>query len=168
MRYAETSKPKIRAHRLVIRRRVMPSPTSSVQTRAPWTESHTRPDRTCRTLSFYVISWRPPNHFLLDEILVPSDDLHGLPAPPVRPPPTATSSGLTVVLAEYLLRTANRGVPPCLSQIVLLNVARLSPRRSIYDKPNGYLRFAALATRPGEKCGQSEVHSKKPIGRLDE
>jgi len=36
---------------------------------------------------------------------------------------------------------------------VLLDVAQLRRRRSIHDKPSGYLRFAALATKPGEICG---------------
>ena len=40
-----------------------------------------------------------------------------------------------------------------MSQIVLLDVALLRQRRPIRDKPSGYLRFAALATKPGEKCG---------------
>jgi hypothetical protein len=57
------------------------------------------------------------------------------------------------LLTGCLLRTANRGVPPCLSQIVLLDVAILRLRRSIRDKPSGYLRFAALATKPGEESG---------------
>jgi len=52
-----------------------------------------------------------------------------------------------------LLRTANRGVPPCLSQTVLLDVALLRLRRPIHNKPSGYLRFAALATKPGEISG---------------
>ena len=42
---------------------------------------------------------------------------------------------------------------PYLSQNVLLDVARLRRRRPIHDKPSGYLRFAALVTKPGEKCG---------------
>jgi len=46
-----------------------------------------------------------------------------------------------------LLRTANRGVP------VLLDVALLRLRRPIHNKPSGYLRFAALATKPGEISG---------------
>jgi hypothetical protein len=33
------------------------------------------------------------------------------------------------------------------------HVAQLRLRRPIRDKPSGYLRFAALATKPGEKCG---------------
>ena len=57
------------------------------------------------------------------------------------------------LLTGCLLRAANRGVPPCLSQIVLLDVAQLRLRRPIRDIPSGYLRFAALATKPGEKCG---------------
>jgi hypothetical protein len=36
---------------------------------------------------------------------------------------------------------------------VLLDVAQLRRRRPIHDKPSGYLRFAALVTKPGEKCG---------------
>ena len=56
-------------------------------------------------------------------------------------------------LTGCLLRTANRGVPPCLSQIVLLDVAQLRRRRPIHDKPSGYLRFAALVTKPGEISG---------------
>jgi len=36
---------------------------------------------------------------------------------------------------------------------VLLDVAQLRLRRPIHDKPSGYLRFAALATKPGEKSG---------------
>jgi len=35
---------------------------------------------------------------------------------------------------------------------VLLDVAQLRLRRPIRDKPIGYLRFAALATKPGEIC----------------
>jgi len=46
-----------------------------------------------------------------------------------------------------------------LSQIVLLDVALLRLRRPIRDKPSGYLRFAALATKPGEKCGLTPRHS---------
>ena len=57
------------------------------------------------------------------------------------------------LLTGCLLRVANRGVPPCLSQIVLLDVALLRVRRPICDKPSGYLRFAALVTKPGEKSG---------------
>jgi len=37
---------------------------------------------------------------------------------------------------------------------VLLDVAQLRLRRPIRDKPSGYLRFAALATKPGEKSGR--------------
>jgi len=33
------------------------------------------------------------------------------------------------------------------------NVVLLRLRRPIRDKSNGYLRFAALATKPGEKSG---------------
>jgi len=40
-----------------------------------------------------------------------------------------------------------------LSQIVLLDVALLRLRRPIHNKPSGYLRFAALATKPGEISG---------------
>jgi hypothetical protein len=40
-----------------------------------------------------------------------------------------------------------------LSQIVLLDVAQLRLRRPIRDNPSGYLRFAALATKPGEISG---------------
>ena len=54
-------------------------------------------------------------------------------------------------LTGCLLRAANRDVPPCLSQIVLLDVALLRLRRPIRDNPSGYFRFAALATKPGEK-----------------
>jgi hypothetical protein len=36
---------------------------------------------------------------------------------------------------------------------VLLEVAQLRLRRPIRDKPSGYLRFAALATKSGEKSG---------------
>ena len=56
-------------------------------------------------------------------------------------------------LTECLLRTANRGVPLCLSQIVLLDVVQLRLRRPIRDKHSGYLRFAALATKPSEISG---------------
>ena len=56
-------------------------------------------------------------------------------------------------LTEYLLRATNRDVPPCLSRIVLLDVVRLRLRRPIRDKPNGYLRFTALVSKPGEKTG---------------
>jgi len=62
-------------------------------------------------------------------------------------------AGWPALLTGYLLRTANRGVPPCLSQIVLLDVAQLRLRRPIHAKPDGYLRFTALATKPGEKYG---------------
>jgi len=41
-------------------------------------------------------------------------------------------------------------MPLCLSQIVLLDVARRRLRRPIRDKTSGYLHFAALATKPGE------------------
>ena len=71
----------------------------------------------------------------------------------LSPTPWAQRLGHLLDLTGCLLRTANRGVPPCLSQIVLLDVARLRLRRPIRDKPSGYLRFAALATKPGEKCG---------------
>jgi len=57
---------------------------------------------------------------------------------------------LPAYLTGCLLRTANPGVPPCLSRIVLLDVAQLRLRRPIRDNPSGYLRFAALATKPGE------------------
>jgi len=50
-----------------------------------------------------------------------------------------------------------RGVPPCLSQIVLLDVALLRLRRPIHNKPSGYLRFAALAPKPGEISGLTAV-----------
>jgi hypothetical protein len=40
-----------------------------------------------------------------------------------------------------------------LSQLVLLDVAQLRLRHPIRNKLSGYLRFAALATKPGEKCG---------------
>ena len=39
-----------------------------------------------------------------------------------------------------------------MSQIVLLDVAQLRLRCPIRDKPNGYLRIAALVTKPGEIC----------------
>lgn len=51
------------------------------------------------------------------------------------------------------MRTKNRGVPPCLSQIVLPDVARLRLRRPIHSKPSGHLRFAAFATKPAEIGG---------------
>jgi len=37
------------------------------------------------------------------------------------------------------------------------HVALLRLRRPIRDKPSGYLRFAALATKPGEKSGLREL-----------
>jgi hypothetical protein len=46
-----------------------------------------------------------------------------------------------------------------LSQTVLLDGARLQLRRPIRDKPSGYLRFAVLATKPGEKSGLRVEHS---------
>ena len=39
------------------------------------------------------------------------------------------------------------------------HVAQLRLRRPIRDKPSGYLRFAALATKPGEKCGLIPAHT---------
>jgi drug/metabolite transporter (DMT)-like permease len=60
-------------------------------------------------------------------------------------------------LTGCLLRTAIRGVPPCLSQIVLLAVVLLRLRRPIHAKPNGYLRFAALATKPDEISGPDDI-----------
>ena len=36
---------------------------------------------------------------------------------------------------------------------MLLDVALLRLRRPIHNNPSGYLRFAALATKPGEKSG---------------
>ena len=65
-----------------------------------------------------------------------------------------------VLLTRRLLRTANHGVPSCLSHIVLLDVAQLRRRRPIHDKPNGYLRFAALVTKPGEKYGLPPLGDK--------
>ncbi len=61
------------------------------------------------------------------------------------------------LLTESLLRTVNRGVPPCLSQIVLLDVVQLRLRRPIHDEPNGYLRFAVPVTTPGEKSGLTRI-----------
>ena len=68
---------------------------------------------------------------------------------PSRPPARCQP----VLLTECLLRTANRAVPPRLSQIVLLDVVRLRLRRPIHAKPSGYWRFAALVTKPGEISG---------------
>ena len=59
----------------------------------------------------------------------------------------------SALLTGSLLRTANRCVLPCLSQIVVLNVVQLRLRRPVHVKSAGYSRFAALATRPGEKIG---------------
>jgi len=56
-------------------------------------------------------------------------------------------------LTKCLLRAAHSGVSGCLSQIVLLDVAQLCLRRPIHDKASGDLRFAALATKPGEISG---------------
>jgi len=39
------------------------------------------------------------------------------------------------------------------------HVALLLLRRPIRDKPSGYSRFAALATKPGEKCGLIPAHT---------
>ena len=73
--------------------------------------------------------------------------------PAARPPQLQGVYSQPASLTGYLLRTANRVVPPCLSQIVLLDVEQPRLRRPIRDKPRGYLRFAALATRPGELSG---------------
>jgi hypothetical protein len=37
------------------------------------------------------------------------------------------------------------------------HVALLRLRRPIRDKPSGYLRFAVLATKPGEKSGRWRI-----------
>jgi hypothetical protein len=70
-----------------------------------------------------------------------------------RPATTSSNQLQPAYLTGCLLRAANRGVPPCLSRFVLLDVAQLRLRRPIHNKPSGYLRFAALATKPGEICG---------------
>jgi len=53
-----------------------------------------------------------------------------------------------------------------LSPIVLLDVAQLRLRRPIRDNPSGYLRFATLATKPGEKCelGRSHPETREIYG----
>jgi tetratricopeptide (TPR) repeat protein len=62
--------------------------------------------------------------------------------------------GKPALLTGFLLWTADRGVPLCFSQIVLLDVAQLRLRRPIRDKPSGHLRFSVLATKLGEKGGR--------------
>ena len=37
------------------------------------------------------------------------------------------------------------------------HVAQLRLRRPIREKPRGYLRFAVLATKPGEKSGRWRI-----------
>jgi len=49
---------------------------------------------------------------------------------------------------------------------VLLDVAQLRLRRPIHDKPSGYLRFAALATKPGEKSGL-DIDFDFPVNKLN-
>ncbi len=48
---------------------------------------------------------------------------------------------------------------------MLLDVAVLRLRRPIRDNPSGYLRFAALATKPDEKSGLD--HARRALGDTD-
>ena len=47
---------------------------------------------------------------------------------------------------------------------MLLDVAQLRLRRPIRDKPNGYLRFTALVTKPGEICRLAAYATRNDLG----
>jgi len=56
----------------------------------------------------------------------------------------------------------------CLSQFVLLNIAKLCLRRPNRGKPNISLRFAVLVTTRGETCGLARISHQLPTAAGDE
>ena len=51
---------------------------------------------------------------------------------------------------------------------MLLDVAQLRLRRPIHNKHSEYLRFATLATKPGEICGLGQSHALEERFGFDE
>ena len=67
------------------------------------------------------------------------------------PLPTDGSAGWTKARPRRAYRT-RAGDGETQAPKARSNVAQLRLRRPIRDKPNGYLRFATLVTKPGEIC----------------